>query len=139
MVPYYEADLLARIMDSRLERVKLSQTFYIEYLKLVNHYEMLDPVQKQQWKHHMKLADGYDENKGTELSKRPPADTYGPLNFDHFANRNEKVEMFKRKKALEKELDMLKNYKDEDMKREFYLNQVRYSIFRSLEQLGVIN
>jgi hypothetical protein len=46
MVPYYEADLLARIMDNRLERVKLSQTFFIEYLKLVNHYEMLDPVQK---------------------------------------------------------------------------------------------
>jgi hypothetical protein len=30
--------------------------------------------------------------------------------------------MFKRKKALEREMDMLKDYKDEDMKREFYMN-----------------
>jgi hypothetical protein len=38
MVPYYEADTLYRIMDSRPERVKLAQTFYLEYLKLMNHY-----------------------------------------------------------------------------------------------------
>jgi TAP42-like family len=42
MVPYYEADTLYRIMDNRKERVKLSQTFYLEYLKLMNHYGLLD-------------------------------------------------------------------------------------------------
>lgn len=42
MVPYYEADVLYRIMDNRTERVKLAQTFYLEYLKLMNHYELLD-------------------------------------------------------------------------------------------------
>ena len=34
---------------------------------------------------------------------------------------------------------MLKDYKDEDMKREFYMNQLKYSIFKSLEQLSLIN
>ncbi len=49
-VPYYEADTLYRIMDNRVERVKLAQTFYLEYLKLMNHYEMLDKDQKIRWK-----------------------------------------------------------------------------------------
>jgi len=38
LVPYYEADTLYRVMDNRGERVKLAQTFYLEYLKLMNHY-----------------------------------------------------------------------------------------------------
>jgi len=42
MTPYYEAETLYRIMDNRDERVKLAQVFYLEYLKLMNHYQMLD-------------------------------------------------------------------------------------------------
>jgi hypothetical protein len=42
MIPYYEADLLYRVMDNRKERVKLAETFFLEYLKLMNHYGMLD-------------------------------------------------------------------------------------------------
>lgn len=59
--------------------------------------------------------------------------SYGPANFDHFLNRNDKVAMFKRKKEIEAQLDMLRNYKDEDMKREFYMNMLNHSIFRSIE------
>lgn len=42
MVPYYEADVLFRIMDKRAERVKLAHTFYIEYLRMLNHYGALE-------------------------------------------------------------------------------------------------
>lgn len=42
MTPYYESDTLARIMDNRYERVKLARLFYLEYLKLMNHYGLLD-------------------------------------------------------------------------------------------------
>lgn len=42
LIPYYEAETLCRIMDKRLERLKLAQIFYIEYLKLMNHYKFLD-------------------------------------------------------------------------------------------------
>jgi hypothetical protein len=42
MAPYYEADVLFRIMDNRLERVKMSHIFYIEYLRMLNHYGVLD-------------------------------------------------------------------------------------------------
>ena len=39
-----------------------------------------------------------DEGKGTQLATRT---TYGPANFDHFMNRNDKIGMFKRKRELE--------------------------------------
>jgi hypothetical protein len=41
--------------------------------------------------------------------------------------------MFKRKKEIETQLDMLRDYKDEDMKREFYMMQLGHSIVRSFE------
>ena len=45
MAPYYEADVLFRIMDSRMERVKMAHVFYIEYLKLLDHYGVLEKDQ----------------------------------------------------------------------------------------------
>ena len=57
MVPYYEADTLFRIMDNRYERVKLARIFYLEYLKLMNHYGLLDKETKNQWKYLMQSAE----------------------------------------------------------------------------------
>lgn len=34
---------------------------------------------------------------------------------------------------------MLRDYKDEDMKREFYMGMLSYSVFKSLEQLSIVN
>ena len=50
MVPYYEAETLFRIMDQREERVKMAHTYYLEYLKLMEHYNMLEKHQTKQWK-----------------------------------------------------------------------------------------
>jgi hypothetical protein len=44
----------------------------------------------------------------------------------------------KRKKEIEAELDMLRDYKDEDMKRSFYMASLQHSIVRSFEQLTLI-
>ena len=63
---------------------------------------------------------------------------YGAPNFDHFANRNEKIAMFRKKKDIETLLTTLKDYKDEDMKREFYNNQLLHSIIKSIEFLDLI-
>lgn len=63
---------------------------------------------------------------------------YGPANFDHFINRNDKIAMFKRKKEIEQQLDMLRDYKDEDMKREYYMGMLTHSIVRTFEQLSLI-
>ena len=53
MAPYYEADVLFRIMDNRFERVKLAHVFYIEYLRLLNHYAVLNKEQIKEWKRWM--------------------------------------------------------------------------------------
>lgn len=98
MVPYYEADTLLRIMDNRKDRVKLAQTFYLEYLKLMNHYGMLDKDQKAKWKAMSK--ESYQEDEEEE-GKPKEAKTFGPINFDHFINRDEKIAMFRRKKDIE--------------------------------------
>ena len=42
MAPFYEADILFRIMDKRAERVKMAHVFYIEYLRLLHHYGILN-------------------------------------------------------------------------------------------------
>jgi len=42
MAPFYEAEVLFRIMDKRAERVKLAHVFYLEYLRLLNHYGVLE-------------------------------------------------------------------------------------------------
>jgi hypothetical protein len=41
--------------------------------------------------------------------------------------------MFRRKKDIEVQLDMLRDYKDEDMKREFFMASLNHTIVRSLE------
>ena len=50
MAPYYQADLLFRIMHNRFERVKMAHIFYLEYLRLMNHYDLLEKEQHKVWK-----------------------------------------------------------------------------------------
>lgn len=50
MVPYYEAETLFRIMDKRDERVKTAHAYYLEYLKLMEHYCMMEEHQTKTWK-----------------------------------------------------------------------------------------
>ena len=49
MAPFYEADVLFRIMDKRAERVKMAHCFYLEYLRLLDHYGVLEKHQRKVW------------------------------------------------------------------------------------------
>lgn len=44
-----------------MERLQLAQIFYIEYLKLMNHYKFLDKEQKMELKAHIKIQEGKEE------------------------------------------------------------------------------
>lgn len=46
LVPYYEAKVLVRMMTDRAESVKLGVSFFIEFLNLMKHYEVLTEDQK---------------------------------------------------------------------------------------------
>ncbi len=50
-------------------------------------------------------------------------------------DRDTKIANYRHKKALEANLDRLRNYENEEMKREFYLNQIRLSILNTFEQM----
>ena len=54
MVPCLEADVLFRLMDDRSERVRQAHTYYLEYLKLMKHYNLLEPQQEEKFKQFMK-------------------------------------------------------------------------------------
>ena len=50
-------------------------------------------------------------------------------------DRDTKIANFKLKKALEANLDKLRNYQDEEMKRNFYITQIKLSIMKTFEQV----
>ena len=50
-------------------------------------------------------------------------------------DRDTKIANFKLKKTLEANLDRLKNYQDEEMKRDFFMTQIKLSIMQTFEQL----
>ncbi len=56
MLPYYEAETLFRMMDNREQRIKIAEIIFVEYLKLMNHYGLLEPELKHTWKVIMKNA-----------------------------------------------------------------------------------
>ena len=77
MVPYLEAEVLFRTMTDRAVCVRKAHTYFLEYLKLMNHYELLEkPLQVKAWKemhkkHLQRLnpgaADEDDEEEQKEL------------------------------------------------------------------------
>jgi hypothetical protein len=50
MVPALEADVLFRIMEDRPEKVRQAHVYYLEFLKLMKHYELLEPLQAKKFK-----------------------------------------------------------------------------------------
>ena len=50
-------------------------------------------------------------------------------------DRDTKIANFKLKKALEANLERLKNYENEEMKRDFFLMQLKLSVMKAFEQL----
>ena len=144
MAPYYQADLLFRIMDNRAERVKLAHIFYIEYLGLLNHYGVLDKGQTKQWKSYMNkhkvssINEMKDATPEEVLEAKKLLEEIKAERTDAFTSRDQKIAEFKAKKEIEKMLDMLKDYKDEQMKRDFYMGQIKKSVFISFEQLGLV-
>jgi hypothetical protein len=47
--------------------------------------------------------------------------------------------MYKRKKEIETQMDMLRDYKDDETRRNFYMMQLNHSIVRTFEQLFLIH
>lgn len=55
-----------------------------------------------------------------------------------YEDREAKVAEFKMKKAIQQAMDTLKNYHDDETKREWYMAQIRHSTIESFVQLRTI-
>ena len=143
MVPYYEAEVLFRTMTDRGECVRKAHVYYLEYLKLMNHYNLLEkPLQVKAWK---AMAKKYKErtNPGAADDDDEEEERKDPQSKEHpmialamqMEDRDTKIANFKLKKAIEANLERLRNYQDEEMKRDFYMNQLKLSIMQTFDQL----
>ena len=111
MAPFYQAEVLFRIMDNRAERVKLAHVFYLEYLRLLNHYGVLEKEHAGDWKHWMnrhkvqvvkartdctpeEIKEAEEIVKELQAAKR-----------DAYAERENKIAAFKMKKLISASLD----------------------------------
>ena len=52
-------------------------------------------------------------------------------------DRDTKIANYKLKKLLEANIERLRDYQDEEAKRDFYLNQIKLTIMASLDQLAM--
>lgn len=60
------------------------------------------------------------------------------VKLNSYDDRSAKIAAYKMKKQVEQQLDALRNYQDEEMKREFYMAQINQSILTTFEQLNLM-
>lgn len=121
LIPYYQADTLFRFMEDRKAKVLLSKDFYIQFLKLMEHYELLDEQQK-------KIVENAIKPDESEKPQLPPQ-----------MDRDAKIAALKEKKLLEAKIQKLKDSEDIGEVREFHLAMVKSAIMKAFDGLGTVN
>ena len=108
MVPYLEAEVLFRIMTDRGEQVRKAHVYYLEYLKLMNHYSLLEkPLQVKAWKamyqkHRERNNPGAAVDDDEEESKKSSQQEHPMVALARqMEDRDTKIANFKLKKLLE--------------------------------------
>jgi hypothetical protein len=96
----------------------------------MKHYKLLEPHQDAKLKDFTKRY--ADSLKGIETEEINPKHPMAAL-MGGFEDRDTKIANYKYKKLLESNLDRLKDYQDEEMKREFYKTQIKLSIMAALD------
>ena len=146
MVPYLEAEVLFRTMTDRADCVRKAHVLFLEFLKLMNHYSLLEkPLQVKAWKemlkkHVQRSNPSYD---GDEEETKESSGASSSSKQEHpmmalarqMEDRDTKIANFKLKKTIEANLERLKNYQDEEMKRDFFMTQIKLAIMKTYEQL----
>lgn len=121
-LPFYIAENLNRRNENRDKNAKQAMFYFNQFLKLMEHYSLLQGSEKDAWKN---LENG-----------------------DFSVSREEKINGFKTQKELLNKLKVgqkcyfirkyLEKCEDEAMKKEFYLLQFQKSILESLSSLRLL-
>lgn len=121
LIPYYQADTLFRFMEDRKTKVALAKDFYIQFLLLMDHYELLDEQQKKA----LEKATSPDESDKPQL---PPQ-----------MDREAKIAALKEKKLLEIKIAKYKDSEDIGEVRELQLALIKTAIMNSFDGMGTVN
>lgn len=138
MLPFLQAEVLFRAMTDREESVNKGHKYYLEYLKLMNHYTLLEKDQVKAWKQCYKDHVDEQKRKRDSLAKVEEDSEQKPQHpmmmlAAQFEDRDAKIAAYKLKMAIEQNLTTLKDYKDEKTKREFYKMQIQFSILKAFD------
>lgn len=136
LVPCLEADVLYRMMEDRTERIRQCHVYYMEFLKLMKHYDLLEPTQIKKLKDFQKKYADMQRLKDVMTEEEVTIQDPMALFMGATEDRDTKIANYKMKKLLENNIDRLKDYKDEDAKREFYKCQIQVTIMAALDQLS---
>eukprot|EP00831_Metopus_contortus_P009627 TRINITY_DN1370_c0_g1_i2.p1 TRINITY_DN1370_c0_g1~~TRINITY_DN1370_c0_g1_i2.p1 ORF type:complete len:299 (+),score=71.34 TRINITY_DN1370_c0_g1_i2:155-1051(+) len=117
-VPYYMGNLYGKSVIERKEKVLKANELYIEFLKLMQHYDYLSKTQ---------IEDLKDVKTGVpSTNKLAPSDAR-----DQLIKRNQT------KKNLQQEMKLLKGYSDESKIREYYYKQLKFFSILAFEDINM--
>ncbi|GFR66906.1 immunoglobulin-binding protein 1-like [Elysia marginata] len=120
---------------SRADAVMKSKMCYTDFLKLLRTYSIIE--------YDISLSEGDDSNDDIENvvpSNRMRGSDLNAMS----AQRNNKIQRFKEKKELEKRIAELqpqveKEHVDDEVKRDFYLTQIRHWANRAIDEVDSCN
>ncbi|EGR34412.1 protein phosphatase 2A regulatory B subunit, B56 family, putative [Ichthyophthirius multifiliis] len=110
LLPFYMGQVYGKIIKERLNKLEFSQVYLSEYLKLLNHYDLVPKDLKKYWKN---LSD--DGN--------------------YSITRDEKIQSFKDQKALENKLNNLEKLNDEKDAKETIFIQMKICMYKAIDTL----
>lgn len=122
LVPYYQAETLFRLMDDRKKRIQSAKKFFDEFLKLMDHYELVDENSKKIWKASMHPEEARNMPKPSATEDRAT-----------------KIGELKKKKLLEQQIEKLKDSEDDDDIKEFWMNMIYMSIMKAVSAFKSID
>mmetsp|Transcript_9600 Transcript_9600/g.9387 ORF Transcript_9600/g.9387 Transcript_9600/m.9387 type:complete len:286 (-) Transcript_9600:5-862(-) len=111
-----------RFMEDRKKRIQVSKDFFNEFLKLMDHYNLVDEASKKIWKASMHPEEASNVPKMTATEDRAA-----------------KIEEFKKKKLIEAQIEKLKGSDDDKDIKEFWLNMIYQGIMKSISGLKSID
>ena len=129
LIEYYLADLLPR--DTRSKRtplLRLSQSAYERFLKLIDAYDMLSKPDTRLYESYLEARDDFSILNST---------------VDPAIRRETKIARYKQEKELQMKLDMLTRVpmsldNDDTTVRELYLSEIQLCVHRTFQALDII-
>jgi hypothetical protein len=96
LIPFYQSELMQKFMENRESNLNYSIHFYEEFFKLLDQHEYFEKERKEQFKILLKNYKNKNEDNGE--------DNFKSSMQEMAKEREEKIKLFKYKKALSEKL-----------------------------------